>query len=134
MGKTRLTGIAVAAALAAGAAAFTISAGTAHAGGSGAGGVSPQAVGTQQVSSGPGVYDQTTSQYAGSWAWSQLSASYDYYWYIFQSNGTLALSGHKALGGGDNKTLTPNIYYFKEYNNEPLGSARINTLSVDYCC
>jgi hypothetical protein len=132
MGRTRLAVTAAGAALVAGTAAFTI-AGTARAGGGG-GGVSPQAVGTQQVSSGPGVYDQTASEYAGSWAWSQLSASYDYYWYIFQSNGTLALSGHKALGGGDNKTLTPNIYYFKEYNNEPVGSGRINTLSVDYCC
>jgi hypothetical protein len=133
MGRTRLAVIAVAAALTAGTAAFTIAAGSALAK-SGGDGVSPLAAGTQQISSGPGVYAQTAAEYAGSWSWSQQSASYDYYWYIFQSNGTLVMSDHRALGGGDHKTLTPNVYYFKEYNNEPVGSSRINTLSVDYCC
>ena len=96
--------------------------------------VIPDASGTQQISSGPGVYAQTTDEYAGSWSWTQLSASYDYYWYIFQSNGSLAASGHNPYGGGGSKTLPANIYYFKEYNNEPAGSGHINILSVDYCC
>jgi hypothetical protein len=117
------------------AATFAIASGPARANGApGGGGVTPQAIGNQQISSGPGVYAQTTNEYATSWAWSQVSASYDYYWYIFQSNGTLTASGHRASGGGDSRTVPGNIYYFKEYNNEPTGSGRINVLSVDYCC
>ena len=60
----------------------------------------PPASGHQNISSGPGVYAQTTSEYAGSWSWAQLSASYDYYWYIFRSSGTLVANGHNPSGGG----------------------------------
>jgi hypothetical protein len=95
---------------------------------------SPYASGHQQISSGPGVYAQTTSEYAGSWNWSQDSASYDYYWYVFHNSGALAASGHNASGGGGSWSGAPNIYYFKEYNNEPLGSGHINILTVSYCC
>jgi hypothetical protein len=92
------------------------------------------ASGSQQISSSPGVYAQTTNEYAGNWSWSQDSASWDYYWYVFHANGTLAGSGHKATGGGGSWTGSANIYYFKEYNNEPAGSGRINILTVTYCC
>jgi hypothetical protein len=92
------------------------------------------ASGHQQISSSPGVYAQTTSEYAGSWSWTQDSAAWDYYWYVFHNDGTLAGSGHKQNGGGDSWSGAPNIYYFKEYNNEPLGSGRVNILGVDYCC
>jgi hypothetical protein len=132
--RTRFTFYAMTAAVIAAAGAFAMATATARAGDGGGVGFSIQQSGNQQISSGPGVYAQTTAEYAGSWSWSQLSASYDYYWYIFQSNGTLAASGHRATGGGDSRNLTPNIYYFKEYNNEPAGSGRINVLSVDYCC
>jgi hypothetical protein len=98
------------------------------------GGVNPMASGYQNIASNPGVYAQTTSEYAGSWDWIQLSASYDYYWYIFTSGGTLTASGHKPSGGGGNWSGAPNIYYFKEYNNEPVGSGRVNSLQVSYCC
>ena len=97
-------------------------------------GINPPASGYQDISSNPGVYAQTTPEYAGSWNWIQLSASYDYYWYIFTSGGTLTASGHKPNGGGGNWSGTPNIYYFKEYNNEPIGSGRVNSLQVSYCC
>jgi hypothetical protein len=98
------------------------------------GGVTPYASGYQNIASNPGVYAQTTDEYAGSWSWTQTSASYDYYWYIFTSGGTLSGSGHNASGGGGNWSGTPNVYYFKEYNNEPLGSGRVNKLQVTYCC
>jgi hypothetical protein len=94
----------------------------------------PFASGYQTVSSGPHVYDQTTSEYAGSWNWAQTSASYDYYWYVFHNDGTLAGNGHNASGGGGSWSGAANVYYFKEYNNEPLGSGHINILSVNYCC
>jgi hypothetical protein len=100
----------------------------------GGGGVTPYASGNQVIASSPGVYAQTTDEYAGSWSWSQQSASYDYYWYVFRSNGVLAGSGHKASGGGGSWSGTPTIYFLKEYNNEPLGSGHNNILSVDYCC
>jgi len=100
----------------------------------GGGGVTPFASGYQTISSNPGVYAQTTPEYAGSWSWVQISASYDYYWYIFTSGGTLAGSGHKANGGGGSWSGAGNIYYFKEYNNEPIGSGRINSIQVSYCC
>jgi hypothetical protein len=100
----------------------------------GDGGVTPMASGNQVVQSGPGVYDQTTAEYAGSWVWSQQSATYDYWWYIFHSGGALQASGHKATGGGGSWSGSPAIYYFKEYNAEPLGSGHNNILSVDYCC
>lgn len=96
--------------------------------------VHPLNSGSQQVSSGPGVYAQTTDEYAGSWWWSQISASYDYYWYIFTSGGALAGSGHNPSGGGGSWSGTPNIYYFKEYNDEPAGSGHTNVLTVNYCC
>jgi hypothetical protein len=109
--------------------------GVASAAGAGAAsGPSPYASGTQTVSSGPHVYDQTTDEYAGSWNWAQNSASYDYYWYVFHSDGTLAANGHNPSGGGGSWSGAANIYYFKEYNNEPLGSGHINILSVSYCC
>lgn len=94
----------------------------------------PYASGNQRVSSGPGVYAQTTAEYAGSWNWSQDSASYDYYWYVFRTNGTLAGNGHNPAGGGGGWSGAPNNYYFKEYNNEPLGSGHVNILTVSYCC
>jgi hypothetical protein len=94
----------------------------------------PPASGHQNISSGPGVYAQTTSEYAGSWSWTQLSASYDYYWYVFRSSGTLVANGHNPSGGGGSWSGAPNIYYFKEYNNEPAGSGHVNILGVDYCC
>jgi hypothetical protein len=130
MSRTKFAAIVLATAALAASLSFAFAPRTARAGG----GVTPYASGSQQISSGPGVYAQTSSEYAGSWSWTQQSASYDYYWYLFQSNGTLELSGHKALGGGDSKNVAPNIYYFKEYNNEPAGSGRINVLSVTYCC
>lgn len=99
-----------------------------------AGGPPPPASGFQDISSSPGVYAQTTDEYAGTWDWTQLSASYDYYWYVFTSGGTLTASGHKPSGGGGHWAGTPNVYYFKEYNNEPVGSGRINSLQVSYCC
>jgi hypothetical protein len=129
MSRTKFTAIVLATAALAASLSFTLKTSAAR-----AGGITPYASGSQQISSGPGVYAQTAAEYAGSWSWTQQSASYDYYWYIFQSNGTLALSDHRPLGGGDSKNLTPNIYYFKEYNNEPAGSGRINVLSVTYCC
>lgn len=98
------------------------------------GGPTTFASGHQTVSSGPGVYDQTTSEYAGSWSWAQQSASYDYYWYVFRNNGTLVASGHNPSGGGGSWNGAANIYYFKEYNNEPVGSGHVNILGVDYCC
>jgi hypothetical protein len=101
---------------------------------SGGGGVTPAAVGNQTIASGPKVYNQTTAEYAGSWSWSQTSANYDYYWYMFRSDGVLQQSAHKATGGGGSWSGTPGIYYFKEYNNEPLGSGHNNIISVDYCC
>jgi hypothetical protein len=94
----------------------------------------PDASGNQNVQSGPGVYDQTTDEYAGSWTWTQQSAPYAYYWYVFHSSGTLASSGHKPTGGGDSWTGAANVYYFKEYNDEPAGSGHINILDVNYCC
>lgn len=97
-------------------------------------GVHPYATGTQTISSGPHVYAQTTAEYSSSWSWVQQSPSYDYYWYIYTSGGTLVASGHKASGGGGNWSGAANIYYFKEYNNEPLGSGHVNTLQVSYCC
>jgi X-X-X-Leu-X-X-Gly heptad repeat protein len=130
MSRTMFAAIVLATAALAAALSFALTTGAARADG----GITPYASGSQQISSGPGVYAQTADEYAGSWSWTQQSASYDYYWYIFQSNGTLALSGHKSLGGGDSKNLTPNIYYFKGYNNEPSGSGRINVLSGTYCC
>ena len=99
-----------------------------------AGGPTPYASGHQNISSSPGVYAQTTSEYAGSWSWTQSSAPYDYYWYVFRSSGTLAGSGHAPSGGGGSWSGAANIYYFKEYNNEASGSGRINILGVDYCC
>lgn len=90
--------------------------------------------GHQVISSSPGVYAQTTDEYAGSWSWRQTSAAWDYYWYIFTSGGTLAGSGHAATGGPGSWPGSPNIYYFKEYNNEPAGSGRTNVLDVSYCC
>jgi hypothetical protein len=99
-----------------------------------AGGPTPRASGHQNISSGPGVYAQTTDEYAGSWSWAQLSASYDYYWYIFRSTGVLVANGHNPTGGGGSWNGAPNIYYFKEYNNEPSGSGHVNILGVDYCC
>jgi len=134
MGTGRFLAVTLLTALAAGASAFLIGAGTAHARSTTGGGVIAEAFGNQQISSSPGVYAQTTSEYSTSWSWSQLSASYDYYWYIFQSNGTLTASGHRPSGGGDSRTVAGNVYYFKEYNNEPAGSGHINVLSVDYCC
>jgi hypothetical protein len=110
---------------------FAIAPATAH---QSSGGVTPLASGSQVVQSGPGVYGQTTSEYAGSWWWSQDSAAYDYYWYVFQSNGVLAGSNHNQNGGGGSWSGAANIYYFKEYNNEPVGSGRINKLTVNYCC
>jgi hypothetical protein len=100
----------------------------------GGGDVRPLASGNQVIQSSPGVYDQTTSEYAGSWVWSQASAPYDYYYYLFRSNGTLVTSGHKPTGGGGSWSGAANVYYFKEYNNEAVGSGHINVLSVDYCC
>jgi hypothetical protein len=97
-------------------------------------GITPFASGSQVVQSGPGVYAQTTDEYAGSWWWSQDSAAYDYYWYVFHSNGVLAGSNHNSSGGGGSWSGAANIYYFKEYNNEPSGSGRINKLTVNYCC
>ena len=131
MSKRGFASTVAAVVLAAAASAFAIGAATARAGG---GGVIAEAIGNQQISSSPGVYAQTTAEYSTSWSWSQVSASYDYYWYIFQSNGTLVASGHRPSGGGDKATVPANIYYFKEYNNEPIGSGHINVLSVDYCC
>ena len=96
--------------------------------------VTPDATGAQTISSGPHVYAQTTDEYSSSWSWVQQSPSYDYYWYIYTSGGTLVASGHNAFGGGGRWTGPANIYYFKEYNNEPVGSDRINTLQVSYCC
>lgn len=100
----------------------------------GGGKATKDASGNQVVQSGPHVYDQTTAEYAGSWIWSQQSANYDYYYYIFLSSGSLATSGHNASGGGGSWSGAPTVYYFKEYNNEPLGSGHNNILSVDYCC
>jgi hypothetical protein len=100
----------------------------------GGGPITPYASSNQVIQSGPGVYAQTTAEYAGSWSWNQTSAPYDYYWYVFRSSGTLVTSGHRSSGGGDSWSGPPNIYYFKEYNNEPAGSVHINILSVDYCC
>lgn len=125
MNAMRFCFLAAATALAA-VAAFAVSA---RAGG----GVTPFASGSQQISSSPGVYAQTTAEYAGTWSWAQDSASYDYYWYLFRTSGTLEASGHKA-GGGGSWSGAANIYYFKEYNNEPLGSGHINILNVTYCC
>jgi hypothetical protein len=102
--------------------------------GGGGGGVTPFASGTQTVSSGPGVYDQTTAEYSSSWVWSQDSAPYDYYWYIFTAGGTLMKNGRDSSGGGGSWSGAANNYYFKEYNNEPIGSGHINVLSVNYCC
>jgi hypothetical protein len=99
-----------------------------------AGAVNPYATGSQTISSGPHVYAQTTDEYSSSWSWVQQSPSYDYYWYIYTSGGTLVASGHNASGGGGSWSGSPNIYYFKEYNNEPLGSGDINKLQVSYCC
>jgi hypothetical protein len=96
--------------------------------------VHPFATGTQTISSGPGVYAQTTSEYAASWTWTQLSASYDYYWYLFTSGGTLTASGHKASGGNGGWSGVADVYYLKEYNNEASGSGHINVLQVNYCC
>jgi hypothetical protein len=96
--------------------------------------ITPYASNNQVIQSGPGVYAQTTAEYAGSWVWSQQSAPFNYYWYLFHSSGTLVASRHMTAGGGDSWTGTPNIYYLKEYNNEPSGSGHINILSVDYCC
>jgi hypothetical protein len=107
---------------------------TAQRGQAGGPGVIGYAVGNQNIQSSPGVYAQTTNEYATSWTWSQQSASYDYYWYLFHSNGVLEASGHKATGGGGSWSGAGNIYYFKEYNNEASGSGHINVLSVDYCC
>jgi hypothetical protein len=101
---------------------------------SGGAGVTPAAVGNQVIASGPHVYNQTTAEYAGSWSWSQRSATYDYYWYMFRSDGALQQSGHNPTGGGGSWSGAPAIYYFKEYNNEPLGSGHNNIISVDYCC
>jgi hypothetical protein len=112
------------------AAAATFALASAHA----STGPTPYASSSQTISSGPGVYAQTTSEYAGSWNWTQQSAAWDYYWYVFHNNGTLAASGHNSAGGGGSWPGAPNIYYFKEYNNEPLGSGHINILAVDYCC
>jgi hypothetical protein len=100
----------------------------------GNGGVIRYATGTQTIQSGPGVYAQTSAEYSASWSWIQQSASYDYYWYVFASGGTLAGSGHKAGGGDGNWSGAANIYYFKEYNNEPAGSGHLNILQVSYCC
>jgi hypothetical protein len=116
--------LAVAAALAAGASSYGATASS---------GPTPYASGHQVISSGPGVYAQTSDEYAGSWNWRQTSAGWDYYWYVFTSGGTLAGNGHIA-GGNGSWSGTPNIYYFKEYNNEPSGSGRINVLDVTYCC
>jgi hypothetical protein len=102
--------------------------------GGGGGTVTPMASGNQIVSSGPGVYDQTSAEYSTSWDWAQDSGPYDYYWYIFTVGGTLAKSGHNASGGGGSWSGVANNYYFKEYNNEPIGSGHINVLSVNYCC
>lgn len=99
-----------------------------------AGAVIPYASGSQTISSGPHVYAQTTDEYSSSWSWVQQSPSYDYYWYIYTSSGTLVASGHNATGGGGNWSGPSNIYYFKEYNNEPLGSGHVNKLQVSYCC
>jgi hypothetical protein len=103
-------------------------------GGGGGGGVTPFASGQQVISSGPGVYAQTSTEYSSSWGWSQDSGPYDYYWYLFTAGGSLQANGHKATGGGDDWSGAANNYYFKEYNNEPVGSGRINVLSVNYCC
>lgn len=116
------------AALAAATFAFTAAAG------GGGGGVTTFANGSQQISSGPGVYAQTANEYSNTWVWTQDSAAYDYYWYLFRSSGVLEASGHKASGGNGSWNGAANIYYFKEYNNEPVGSARINILTVSYCC
>jgi len=80
------------------------------------------------------VYDQTSDEYADSWSWTQQSAPYAYYWYVFHSSGALESSGHKPTGGGGSWTGAANVYYFKEYNDEPAGSGHINILDVDYCC
>jgi hypothetical protein len=96
--------------------------------------VNPYATGAQTISSSPHVYAQTAAEYSSSWSWVQQSPSYDYYWYIYTSGGTLVASGHNASGGGGSWSGPANIYYFKEYNNEPLGSGHINTLQVSYCC
>lgn len=126
--------VAVGCGLAAAVSSFVISASASSGLSSGPPGPTPFASGHQTISSGPGVYAQTTSEYAGSWSWTQNSASYDYYWYVFHNNGALAGSGHNPTGGGGSWSGTPNIYYFKEYNNEPAGSGRVNILGVDYCC
>jgi hypothetical protein len=103
-----------------------------------AGVVRPYASGTQTVKSNPGVYDQTAPEYSSSWSWIQQSASFDYYWYVFTSGGTLSGSGHNSSGGGGNwptSGVAPaNVYYFKEYNNEPAGSGHLNILAATYCC
>jgi hypothetical protein len=120
----KLVLVAVATALAAGMGTYRAAA---------SGGPTPLASGHQVISSGPGVYAQTTNEYAGSWNWRQTSAAWDYYWYVFTSGGTLAGTNH-IPGGGGSWSGTPNVYYFKEYNNEPVGSGRINVLDVTYCC
>jgi hypothetical protein len=100
----------------------------------GTSGVRPFATGSQQIQSGPGVYAQTTDEYSSSWNWAQVSASYDYYWYIFTSGGSLVASGHKPTGGGGSWSGGANVYYFKEYNNEPGGSGHINVINASVCC
>jgi hypothetical protein len=102
--------------------------------GGGGGGVTPFATGSPTVSSGPGVYGQTTNEYSNSWMWSQSSPAYDYYWYLFTSGGSLVASGHKPTGGGGSWSGAANVMYFKEYNNEAPGSGHTNVLQVDYCC
>jgi hypothetical protein len=114
--------------------AISASAGPPPLNGGGGGTVSPMASGNQTVTSGPGVYDQTSVEYSASWSWSQTSGPWDYYWYIFTSGGTLLKNGRDQFGGGGSWSGPANSYYFKEYNNEPVGSGHINVLSVDYCC
>jgi hypothetical protein len=100
-----------------------------------AGVITPYATGSQTIQSGPGVYAQTTPEYSGSWSWVQQSASYAYYWYLFTSGGTLVKSGSAPAGGnGSTGSVPANVYYFKEYNNEPAGSGHLNILTVSYCC
>lgn len=98
------------------------------------GSVRPMATGSQQISSGPGVYAQTTAEYATDWSWNQNSAAYAYHWYIFTSGGSLVANGYAPSGGGGDKSVQANIDYFKEYNDEPGGSGLINVLTVNYCC
>jgi hypothetical protein len=99
-----------------------------------AGGPNRDATGMQEIQSGPGVYAQTSNEYSSSWNWVQASSAYDYYWYIFTSGGTLVANGHKPSGGNGSWSGGANVYYFKEYNNEPIGSGHVNVIDASYCC